>query len=396
MRRSVVLGSVICLALAMTCSTMSASAAEPIKIGALYGFTSYMAPVAEEVSRGLKVAFGKFMPSVAGRKIEVISEDTASKSDLAVQKAKKLVERDKISVLFGPVHGGHGMAVSAYTDKMKVPYISVGTSTGGLITDRKWVWITSGALEGCSFPVGTYAYKNLGYRTCTILGTDREVGHEFVDGFLLSFKELGGKVIQEQWFPPGTTQFAPYVAKLEKADFMATWIGDADGIAGFPTIREMGVKMPIVQVEHGGVMLSPKGAKQIGKSLVGITTATWYIHTIDNPTNKAFVKEYEKAYGEVPGAFAGAAYEGAQMLVTALKATGGDTSPDKLRKALMEPIDTVSGRVQFTKDRSGIHNIFIVQMQEDLTTPKILEALKTRADVVEKNGKRTLKYSVVK
>jgi branched-chain amino acid transport system substrate-binding protein len=395
MRRLIVLGSVICLALALTYSTTPASAAEPIKVGGLYGFTGYMAPVAEEVSRGLKVAFGKFMPSVAGRKIKLILEDTGSKSDLAVQKAKKLVDRDKISVLFGPVNGGHAVAVSAYTDKMKVPFISAGTNTGECITNRHWVWITSGALEGASFPVGTYAYKDLGYRNCTILATDREVGHEFINGFLLSFKELGGKVIQEQWFPPGTTQFAPYVAKLEKADFMATWIGDADGIAGFPTIREMGVKMPIVQVEHGGVMLSPKGAQQIGKSLVGIITSTWYIHSIDNPTNNAFVKEYQKAYGEVPGAFAGAAYEAAQMLVTALKATGGDTSPDKLRKALMEPIDTVSGRLQFTKDRSGIHNIFIVQMQEDLTTPKILKALKTRADVVEKDGKKTLKYSVV-
>lgn len=387
--------SAISLAGLIMSLTRPALAAEPIKIGGLYGFTGYMSPVAEEVSRGLKLAVEKFMPTVAGRPIQLIFEDTGSKPDLALQKAKKLVERDKVSILFGPVNGGHAMAVSAYTDKMKIPFIAVGTNTGALITDREWCWITSGALEGVSFPVGTYAYKELGYRTCTVLATDREVGHEFMDGFFLSFKELGGKVIQEQWFPPGTTQFAPYVAKLEKADFMATWIGDADGIAGFPTIREMGVKMPIVQVEHGGAMLSPKAAQQIGKSLVGVTTATWYVHSIDNPKNNAFVKEYQKVYGDVPGSFAGAAYEGVEIIVNALKATSGDTSPDKLRKALMQPVDTLSGRIEWTKDHSGIHPIFIVRLQEDLTTPKVLKPLLTRADVVVKDGKKTLKYSVV-
>jgi branched-chain amino acid transport system substrate-binding protein len=395
MKKSIALLSVICLSMAIGGLAIPVWAAEPIKIGGLWGFTGYMAPVAEEVSRGLKLAFEKFMPTVAGRPIQLIFEDTGSKSDLALQKAKKLVERDKISILVGPVNGGHAMAASAYTDKMKIPFLSVGTSTGALITDIEWVWITGGALAGISFPMGTYAYKDLGYRTCTVLATDREVGHEFMEGFFLSFKELGGKVIQEQYFPPGTTQFAPYVAKLEKADFMATWIGDADGIAGFPTIREMGVKMPIVQTEHAGAILSPKAALQIGKSIVGVITTTWYVHTIDNPTNNAFVKEYQKVYGDVPGSFAGAAYEGAEVIVNALKATGGDTSPEKLRKALMQPVNTLAGRLEWTKDRSGIHPIFIVQIQEDLTTPKVLKALVTRADVVVKDGKRTLKYRVV-
>ena len=395
MKKLIVLLSVICLSILMVPLATLVSAAEPIKIGFLEGLTGYMAPVAEELSRGLKLAFEKFMPTVAGRPIQLILEDSGTKADLALQKAKKLVERDKISILFGPIHGGHGMGVSAYTDQMKVPYIYAGPGTGGFITDRKWVWVTIGTLGGMTFPVGTYAYKDLSYKTCTVLATDREVGHEFMYGFFMSFKELGGKVIQEQYFPPGTTQFSPYLAKIQKADFMATWIGDADGIAGFPAIREMGIKMPIIQVENGGAMLSPKAAMQMGKSIIGVITSTWYGHTLDNPTNKAFVAEYQKAYGDLPGSFAGAGYEGAQVVTNALKATGGDTSPDKLRKALMQPIDTLAGHLEWTKDRSGIHPIFIVQIQEDVTKAKVLKAFVSRTDVVEKGGKKTLKFSVV-
>jgi branched-chain amino acid transport system substrate-binding protein len=373
-----------------------ASAAEPIKIGALYGFTSYMAPPAEEVNRGFRVAFEQFMPEVAGRPIELIFEDTASKADLAVQKAKKLIERDKVAILCGPIHGGHAMGVSAITDQYQIPHISVGTNSGGLITGRKWSWITGGALMGIAYPTGTYAYKNLGYRTCSVIGTDREVGHEFMEGFYLSWKALGGKVVQEQWAPPGTTQWAPYVAKLNQdVDFLATWIGDADQISGFPTIRQMGVKLPIVQTEFGGALLSPKAAKQMGKSIVGIITTAWYVHSIESPENKAFVEAYEKRFKEKPGPFAGAAFGGAQIIVQALKATGGNTDPQKLRNALMEPCDTIAGHVKWTKDRSGIHPIHILQVQEDLTTPKVIDDLIVRGDVVEKEGKRTLEFKVV-
>ena len=396
MKKVIILFCSISIVVAMVGLAVPTLAAEPIKIGGLWGFTSYMAPPAEEISRGYKVAFEQFMPEVAGRPIKVIYEDTASKADLAVQKAKKLIERDKVAILLGPVHGGHAMGVSALTDKYQIPHISAGTNSGGLITSRKWSWITGGALMGISFPTGTYAYKTLGYRTCSVIATDRSVGHEFMEGFYLSWKALGGKVVQEQWAPPGTTQWAPYVAKLNKnVDFLATWIGDADGISGFPTIREMGVKLPIIQTEFAGAMLSPKAALQMGKSIVGIITTAWYVHSIDSPENRAFVQAYEKRYKVKPGPFAGAAFGAAQIMVQALKATGGDTDSQKLRKALMKPCDTIAGHVKWTKDRSGIHPIHILQVQEDLTTPKVIASLVVRADVVEKGGKRTLAFKVV-
>ena len=395
MKKGIMVGIVLCLALMMPSLSTSASAVEPIKIGVLQGFTGYMAPVAEESSRGVKLAIEKFMPTVAGRPIQLVFEDTGSKADMAVQKAKKLVERDKVSIIVGPIHGGHGMGVSAYLDKMKVPYIYACTGLASFITERDWVWITAGTLMGCTYPVGVFSYNELGYRTCTALATDREVGHEFMEGFYMSFKKLGGKVIQQQYFPPGTTQFAPYVAKLEPADFMATWIGDADAIVAFPTIREMGIKMPIVAVEHGGPILYPKAAKQIGQSLVGTITAAAYLHTIDNPTNKAFVEAYKKEYGEFPGSHTGAGFEAAEIIYNALKATNGDTTPEKLRAALLKPVDTVTGHLEWTKDRSGIHNIFIVKIQEDLDFPKILKAYKAKSEIIEKDGKKTMKYSVV-
>ena len=176
---------------------------------------------------------------------------------------------------------------------------------------------------------------------------------------------------------------------------MATWIGDADGIAGFPTIRQMGIKMPIIQVNHGGIIMSPKAVKQIGDSLVGVISAGNYVSILNTPGNKEFVQAYEKRYGFKPGTFAGQAMSAAQIAVAALKRTGGDTSPEKLRDALMQPVDTITGHVEFTKDRSAIHPIHIVQIQPDLSY-KLLKSIVARADVVGEGKNATLKVSIIR
>jgi branched-chain amino acid transport system substrate-binding protein len=396
MKRLAVSLRAVCLVTALLGLAMPVSAAEPIRLGAIFGLTGVMAPVAEESVQGLKLAFEEFLPKeIGGRPIEVVYEDSASKPELAVQKAKKLVERDNVCMIFGPVHGGHAMATTGYLDQVKVPTVTLGTNTGGLILHRKWTWVTGGTLPQCSYPVGIYTYEDLGYRTSSSLATDREVGHEFIDYFAMAFEGLGGKVIQQQWFPPGTTQFAPYVAKIEKADFLATWIGDADGIAGFPTIRQMGIKMPIVQVNHGGALLSPKAVRQIGNSVVGVITAGNYVSTLATPGNKAYAEGYEKRYGIKPGTFAGQAMGAAQVAVAALKKTGGDTTPEKLREALMEPVDTVMGHIEFTNDRCGINPIHIVQIQPGFSY-KVLKSIVTRADIVGTGKEAKLKVTVLK
>ena len=204
MKKSLVLMSVTCLAMAWIGFSMPASAAEPIRIGAIFGLTGLMAPVAEENVQSLKLAFEEFLPKeIGGRRIEVIFEDSASKPDLALQKAKKLVERDNVSLIIGPVHGGHLMGTTGYLDQMKVPTLTPGTNTGALVLHRKWVWVTGGANPICSYPVGIYAYEDLGYRTCTVLATDREVGYEFIRSFIKSFEELGGKLSSSSGFLPG-------------------------------------------------------------------------------------------------------------------------------------------------------------------------------------------------
>jgi branched-chain amino acid transport system substrate-binding protein len=359
------------------------SAAETIKIGAIFGLTGVMAHLAEEVQKGFTVALEHYGYEVAGRPIKLIFEDTASEASTALDKARKLVERDKVSIMLGPVHGGHRNGVMGYLERAGIPSIAVAQDDDNFVMQYKWAWSMGGTLYQVTYPVGVYAYEKLGYRTATSLGTDRFVGKMFMKGFYDAFEERGGKIIKKQWFPEGTTEFTPYLVGLGKADLLATWIGDAAGLAAFPQIAELGIDMPIIQPEHGGLLLSPAILPQLGKAVKGIISSTLYVHTLDTPGNKEFVKAFEAKYGIYPGAFDGMAYATMQVALEAIKRTGGDTSPKALSKALSQPVDTVRGRLTFNKDNVAIMPVHIVKIGDDLQ-PIVLESLIVRSDRVGK------------
>ncbi|MDQ1144613.1 ABC-type branched-subunit amino acid transport system substrate-binding protein [Bacillus sp. SORGH_AS 510] len=87
---------------------------EPIKIGVLASKTGALEAYGKQTLRGFELGLdyateGKM--EVAGRKIEFIVEDTETKPEVAVQKATKLLEEDKVDFLVGSSSSADTLAV---------------------------------------------------------------------------------------------------------------------------------------------------------------------------------------------------------------------------------------------------------------------------------------------
>src|SRR5215813_8218405 len=76
-----------------------ARASEPIKIGYLGPLTGIFAQSGKEMLDGLKLALDQANNEAAGRKIELIAEDTEGNPATALAKYRKLTTHDKIHVL---------------------------------------------------------------------------------------------------------------------------------------------------------------------------------------------------------------------------------------------------------------------------------------------------------
>lgn len=331
-----------------------AQSAEVIKIGHMRPLTGPMAQMSQEMIRSFDWAFQRIGYQVAGRKIEIIVGDSEANAEKAIDVARKMAEKDRVALIVGPTQGGEVMPVAAYMNRRGLPHL-VTTQEPPPIVLQKMKWtISSGGTEpqGPS-PMGVYAYERVGYRKVVTLSGDFTPGHGFIGAFIASFKKRGGQVIQEVYTPYPTQDFGPYLTSLKEADAVVAWLDGEQAIKLLTQYHEFGVdkRMPIVGATWGAFLapyilgaLPPDAAD----ATLGYLVPTAYSPLLDTPFNKKWVADFKAKFHFTPEDTSAGAYQGAMCIIEALKATGGDTSPQKLRQALLSVnFDSPFGRVKF-------------------------------------------------
>jgi branched-chain amino acid transport system substrate-binding protein len=330
----------------------TATTKAPLKLGLLLDKTGFIAFAGLDAEKGITVGLEEIGYKVNGQTIQVIIEDAASDAGPSLDKIKKMVEQDHVNIVMGPVNGGGDQAVFHYLSEAGIPRLGVQPCDVPDDWDRSKPYTTfavHGSGQSMAYVMGAYAYDVLGYKTTTMLTADFIAGHLFTEGFARGFKARGGKVINEVMYPVGTQDMVPYYLKLDKsADFICTWWPGSDGFVGFKQYKELGLKIPIVQPEDGGLSASPTALAELGDSTTGCVSCAVYSYMVKNPGNDNFIKMFQAKYKELPGVFCGAGYANIQVLSAVMKAAGGDTSPQALMKAIRAlDLMTITGPVKF-------------------------------------------------
>src|ERR1051325_11599316 len=82
-------------------AALLAQSKAPIRLGHLNSFTGGIAYAAEISLNAMNLYFDSINWTVADRKIEIIKEDDQFNPQVGLQKAKKLIESDKVDLLVG-------------------------------------------------------------------------------------------------------------------------------------------------------------------------------------------------------------------------------------------------------------------------------------------------------
>jgi branched-chain amino acid transport system substrate-binding protein len=358
--------NVLCLIVAMVmlvplfAADRALAKEKPIKIGFTTDLTSFLSINGIPGRQAAILAMEQAGYEIAGRPVKMIIEDEASDPAIAMDRARKMVETDKVCMIIGPFHGGCAAAVAGYAIKVGIPNIAIWyNQSNEEMLKYTLTWGPWGTGQQLTYAAGVYASEVLGYRTATAMATDYSYGHVTIDGFKTAFEERGGKVIQQQWIPLGTADIAPYIGALKKADVLVPWLAGVTATVGLKQIKEFGVKMPVVMPQTG-FPAHPKQIVEIGDDGLGIITSEAYVWTLPGPKNKAFVDAYQARWGEMPSGAAYGAYAAVQIGLEALRKTGGDTSAKALAKALDKTeLEGILGTFRFADAHVGIGNYFI-------------------------------------
>lgn len=341
----------------------------PIKIGFLAPMTGFAAAVGKDMTNGITMYLQEAGFTIAGRKVELIVEDTQAKPDVALTKLRKLVESDKVQVLAGGLMAHVGYALAPKVDEYQVPMLYPVMAADDL-TQRmpaKWVVRNGWTSSQPSHPFGEWVYKTLGYKKVVTISMDYAFGWEVVGGFQKSFEEAGGQIIQKLWPPLGTTDFAPYLAQIRRdADAVFALMVAASSLRFPKQYQDAGLKarLPLI---GGGTTFDEFVLPSLGDEAIGGISPLIYSAALDTPVNKRFVKDYRAKFGKVPSYYSETSYTAGRWINEAAKAIGGDVEDRErflaaLRK--VEIADAPRGPIKLDAYNNPIQNIYVRKVEK--------------------------------
>ncbi len=353
------------------CAPAPAPAKPPIKIGIAFPSTGVAAFIGPTATASWEIYMDKIGWEVAGRKIELIFEDSEGKPDVAMAKVKKLVEADKVHILSG-IHMSHvAYAIRDYVHQAGIPLIISNASAEQITLDPKirspYIFRTSYATSLTSAPMAAYAYHELGYRKMIIIASDYAYGREVVEATKKAWDAVGGEVVQEIWYPLGTNDFGPYIGamKLDEADALYIQIYGASALVFSRQYVEYGMEIPLLgegsYTDHELIAAHTEGG------ILGAIMTDHWSNALDFPENKYYVQEYLKRMGGLPGKQAFSGYLSAQVIVAALEAIEGDIEDvPRFLKALKEVdiSDTPRGRFRFDANQNPILDCYFLLLEK--------------------------------
>ncbi len=340
----------------------------PIKIGVIAPMSGGAAQIGKDMTNGIAMWLDDNNQTIAGRKVEVIVEDSQGQPNIALTKLQKLVESDRVHVLVGEVFAHIGYAMAPKVEEYRIPMLYPVIAADDLTQRKpaKWVVRTGWASSQPSHPFGEYAAKTLGYKKIAVIGIDYAFGWEVVGGFQKTFEENGGQIVQKLWAPLNTTDFAPYLSQIKRDADAVFALMVSISASRFPKQYQdagLKVKLPLI---GGGTTFDEFVLPSLGDEAIGGMSPLIYSAALDTPVNKKFVAEYRKRYGKVPSYFSETCYTSTRWINEAAKVIGGDVeNREKFLEALrrVEIPDAPRGPVKLDAYGNPIQNIYVRKVE---------------------------------
>jgi branched-chain amino acid transport system substrate-binding protein len=357
------------LALGLPVATpVAAQSSKPIKIGFLAPLTGGAAQVGRDTVNGFEMYLAEAGNQIAGRKVEMIVEDTAGNPATAIAKFRKFVESDHVDMVVGEVFAHIGYALAPKAEEYKMPTIFPVIAADDLTQRKpsKWVVRLGWASSQPSQPFGEYAAKTLGYKKVAVVGSDYAFGYEVVGGFQKTFEEAGGQIIQKLWAPLGTTDLSPYLSQIKREADAVFVILAAPSSLRLPTFyRDAGLlgRLPMI---GGAVITDESILGNFGDEALGIVTPLMYSAALDTPANRRFVAEYRKRYGKVPSYFSETCYTSAHWINEAARMVGGKVEEREAFMAAFRKVeipDAPRGPLKLDAWGNPIQNIYVRKVE---------------------------------
>jgi branched-chain amino acid transport system substrate-binding protein len=356
------LHSIVVAAAAGALALTPAQAQDKLKIGVITTLSGPPAVLGGQLRNGFQLAVKTLGNKLDGRDVEVIVQDDELKPDVAVSKVKAFVERDKVDFVVGPIFSNILQAIMKPVTDSGTFLISpnAGTSNFAGRECNANFFVTSYQNDQNHEVLGKYA-QDKGMKKIFLMAPNYQAGKDAMAGFKRYFK---GEIADEVYVPLGQLDYSAELTKIAaaKPDAVFVFLPGGMGVNFVKQFRQAGLADKITFLSAFTVDESTLPAQQ--DAALGFFGGANWAPNLDTPENRAFVVAYEKEYNAVPGSYAFQAYDAAQLIDSALKATKGSTADkNALRAALMKAdFKSLRGAFRFNTNHYPIQDFYLVKV----------------------------------
>ncbi|HNM46896.1 MAG TPA: ABC transporter substrate-binding protein, partial [Candidatus Sumerlaeota bacterium] len=216
------------------------------------------------------------------------------------------------------------------------------------------------------YAVAKFATDNLKAKKIAVLydqGQAYSVGLR--KDFSRAIKKLGGTITTEQSYTGGDQDFSAQLTTIRESQpdaiFIPGYYTDVGNIA--LQVRKLGITVPLLGTDGWD---SAKLKEIAGDALKDCYYSNHYTPEDPRPELQEFIKKFKELNnGETPDAMAVLAYDGANVLIDAIK-RANSTDPKALAKAIGETknFKGVTGTITLDAERNAKKPAVILQMKD--------------------------------
>jgi len=351
-----------------------ASAAEPIRLGALLETSGFIASLGNPGLEGARLAVEQLnaVGGINGQPIELVNINTESDETRAVTAVKRLIEQERVVAIVGPMSSGSNFAIIDTVQRAKVPIIANGASRGIVLPPDQKRWIFLAPLTDVLVQSKMLErMKRQGITRLALLNSDVAFGTSGREQLARLAPAAGIRIVLQQTGGNTDQDLTPQLTRIRASDADATviWATGPFLAIGTKNHRQLGIKTPLY-VSHAGndfnyLRLAGEAANE-----VLIPSSKIYVAGALPPSDpqraiiERFVADYEKKYGRKPATFAGNGYDSVMILAAAIGRAGAD------REKIRDAIEGLRSHVGVTAvysysptDHFGAHEDSVVMLQ---------------------------------
>ncbi|MBY2912696.1 urea ABC transporter substrate-binding protein [Rhizobium leguminosarum] len=344
--RTTIAGAALGAVMAASAAFSGAVAADDtIKVGILHSLSGTMAISETTLKDAMLMLIDEQNKKggLLGKKLEAVVVDPASDWPLFAEKARELIQKDKVAAVFG-----------CWTSSSRKSVLPVFEETNSILfypvqyegeESSRNIFYTGAAPNQQAIPAVDYLMEKEGVKRFVLEGTDYvypRTTNKILEAYLIS-KGIPKEDIMTNYTPFGFSDWQTEVSKIKEfgsAGKKTAVVSTINGDANVPFYKELGNKgikatdIPVVAFSVGEEELAGLDTKP----LVGHLAAWNYFESVESPANKKFIKDWHaftKNDKRVTNDPMEAAYIGFNAWVKAVQAAG-TTDTDKV-------LDTIIG-----------------------------------------------------